>query len=299
MSGSRLPNEKAEVVVGASGPLGRALLNRIVGPSKNVRAVVFGVDGKSAPFPKSVEVVEADPRRRGELSEACGNAAIIYDCFDPASPAWRGSHVEVRSSTLLAAIETGAEFVYGSHLTRSESDNKRPESDVIAANDSKLTKTVVVRMPQLLGRGVSNQLWKQIFESASKGKKAHWLGDPHVLRSFLDVDDAAEAMLLLGRTPRALGRAWNISPPEPLSGTRIVELSFLAARKPFKMGVWGRGVMLTGSLLARDAKRYLEIPYDYYRPFVLDGSEFRAAFPAFSFSSPQATVEKALRWNVR
>jgi uncharacterized protein YbjT (DUF2867 family) len=289
-------SEGINVVVGAEGGLGRAVVDALLKESLKVRAVLLQLTKGGTPFGDGVETSVADPLRPDSLAVACAGAYAIYDCYEPGYKKWQELTSRVASRLVLASIDTGATFVLASHLFQAESDNSKVEKEVVAANQSRLTKTVAVRIPQLYGPGVVNGLWAIIFESVIKGKKAHWMGDSNVPRSFLYVKDAAAAIVLLGRSLWGHGRVWTVAGPPPLTGRRFIELAFMSAGKEPQVGIWGRGVVLTGRLLASDSKELLALPYDYYSSFVLDGSEFAAAFPSWKYTQHEEAIKETLGW---
>jgi nucleoside-diphosphate-sugar epimerase len=288
--------KELQVVVGATKPLGRAVVEELAATGSTVRGVVQSAVPVNDPFPASVEVVAANPLNPGAMVKACRGGAVVYDCFEPSYSTWKKDFPQVTANVLLASIEAGADLVFASHLIAEELENERQENDLFNANNSNLIRTLVARMPQLYGERVINRLWQHIFESAALGKKAHWMGDPEVTRSLLYVGDAASKMVLLGRSLWAYGRAWNISGPAPISGRTFIENVFRAAGREPDVGHWGRGVMLTGRLLGSDAKGFLELPYDYYDSFILDGSEFMEAFPSSPFTPHAEAIARTYRW---
>jgi hypothetical protein len=54
--------------------------------------------------------------------------------------------------------------------------------------------------------------------------------------------------------------------------------------------------MITGRFLASEAKGYLELPYDYYKAFALDGSEFSEAFPSWTYTPHTEAMKASLEW---
>jgi nucleoside-diphosphate-sugar epimerase len=135
-----------------------------------------------------------------------------------------------------------------------------------------------------------------IYDAVLAGKKAHWIGDPDVPRSLLDVEDAATAMVQLAETPALCGRAWDVASPETLTGRQFIELAFKAVNRKPDVGRWGRGILLTGGLLASDAREVLKMPYDYYSSLELDGKDFADALPGFHFTPPEVSVAKGIEW---
>lgn len=283
-------------MLGAAHPLGRAVLEELAAAGSNVRGVALDEAVVEGQIPSAVEVVVADPMKTDSLVKACSEAGAIYDCFEPSHSNWKRTFREATGNVLLASIEVGADLVVANHLIAKENENASTENDLLNAHRSNLIRTLVARMPQLYGQGVVNTLWQEIFESAVLGKTAHWMGDPEVARSLLYVRDAASKMILLGRSPWAYGRAWNLSGPGPITGRAFIENAFKAAGREPKVGRWGRGVMLTGRLFSSDAKGFLDLPYNYYESFVLDGSEFTEAFPSMAYTPHEEAIAATYSW---
>ena len=284
------------VVLGAGGPLGRAVAEELDSRAKLVTAVSFTRE-KSRPKPNGpIKSLVIDPLDGHALARACGGAGTIYICYEPGPDSPQGRWKEVTSNASLAAIESHATLVFANHLVNAESENSGLESEVLQAHLGGLTSTVVARFPQLIGRTELNPMVSMIFESVLSGKKAHWVGDPEVQRSMVDVGDAARAMVLLGETPSSHGRAWNAAPQDPVTGREFIELSFRAVGLEPNVGKWGRGIIMTGGVLARKNRDILQLPYDYYTPFVLDGREFALAFPGFRFTAAEESIAGWIAW---
>ncbi|HZW85445.1 MAG TPA: NAD(P)H-binding protein [Nitrososphaerales archaeon] len=284
------------VVLGAGKALGRAVVERLASESRNVRAVVLDPSQADTRFPEGVETAVVDPMQVQSIADQCKGAYVVYYCYEPSYSAWKKVWPEVTSNVLLASIDAGVSTIFTSPLVQSSEDNARVEHEILKAHGGGLTRTTVARIPQLYGARVLNPLWRLVYDSAIEGKKAHWVGDLEVRRTFLDVDDAANALVTLGNSVWTHGRTWSVASPGTLTGREFIELAFKAAGNTPKVGKWGRGIVLTGSLLATDARAIIEMPYDYYDQFVVDGKDFSEAFPTFSYTSPEKTMAKALSW---
>ncbi len=224
---------------------------------------------------------------------------MIFNCFESQDREWARLSADMTSKLLATAIQAGARYVLTSHLFLSETDNQAAEHDALNTHASKLAATVIARLPQMYGPGISNPLFTQIFEAVASGKKAHWIGSLDTPHSFLYVQDAASAVVLLAESDAAYGNAWNIAGPGPLTGREFIELAFGAANKEKRIGVWGRGIILTASLLDSRARALLGIPYDYYSPFIIDGDAFVQAFPSFAYTSHEAAMVSTFEWFVK
>lgn len=75
-----------------------------------------------------------------------------------------------------------------------------------------------------------------------------------------------------------------------------MESAYEAAGKEPNFGHWGRGIMLTGSLLGAGTRRMLELPFDYYSPFVIEGKEFREGFPLASYVPHDKAISETYEW---
>ena len=284
------------VVLGVERPLGRVLVDKLLSESKKVRAVYLERQAGEEVRISDAQTVIIDPAEAFNVTEACGGASTVYDCYEPNYSTWKRTWPQVTSNVVLAAIEVGATLVFASHLLTSESENSRQEAEVLRAHESRLIRAVVLRMPQLIGVRVINPLWKLIYVAVLNGRKAHWIGDPDVPRSLLDVEDAAAAMVQVAETPALCGKTWGVASPESITGRQFIELAFKAVNRKPEVGKWGRGIVLTGGLLASDAREVLKMPYDYYSPFELDGRDFAEALPAFHFTPPEVSLVKGIGW---
>lgn len=287
-------NPGLNVVLGAEGPLGLVLAEGLASESKEVRAVFLERVTGDYGLPQ-VQKVVIDALKAGNVVEACKGAGIIYDCYEPNYASRKEVWAQVTSNVLLASIEVSAPLIFASHLLNSELENATMEGDILRAHQSNLVPTVVARLPQLIGARVINPLWKMIYDSVLSGKKAHWVGDSKVPRSFLDVEDAARAIILLAENAPTQGRAWNIAGPEAITGNKFIELAFRAIGREPKVGSWGRGVFLTGAL-SSEAREMTRMPYDYYSSFILEGNEFAETFASFQFATPDESVSKGIEW---
>jgi len=284
------------VVLGVERPLGRVLVDKLLSESKKVRAVYLERSPVGEEPIQDAQAVVIDPSEAFNVTQACTGASVVYDCYEPNYSAWKRAWPQVTSNVVLAAIEVSATLVFASHIINSESENEHQESEVLRAHSSGLIKAVIPRMPQLIGRRVVNPLWKLIYDAVLAGKKAHWVGNPDIPRSFLDVEDAAAAMVQLAETPALFGKTWGVASPEPLTGRQFIELAFKAVGRKPDVGRWGRGIVLTGGLLASDAREVLKMPYDYYTPLQINGKDFADALPSFHFTPPEVSVAKGIGW---
>ena len=281
------------VVLGVERPLGRVLVDRLLSESKKVRAVYLERQASDDVRIPDAQTVIIDPAVAFNVTEACSGAEVVYDCYEPNYSDWKRAWPQVTSNVVFAAIEVSAALVFASHILISEAENAHQEAEVLKAHNSRMIRTVVLRMPQFIGVRVINPLWKVVYDAVLAGKKAHWIGDPDAPRSLLDVEDAAAAMTQLAQTPALCGKSWGVASPESITGRQFIEMAFRAVNRAPEVGRWGRGIV---GLLASDAREVLKMPYDYNTPFQLDGRDFADALPSFHFTPPELSLAKGIAW---
>src|SRR5207249_2977466 len=128
---------------------------QLVNDGKQVRAIVLDEKNARKSLPESAEVVGISPHDHS-VQDACSDASIIFNCFEPHDREWISLSAEITSKVLLSAIQSGGKLVLASHLFRSESDNLTAERDVLDVERTKLGRALVVRFPQIYGPEVRN-----------------------------------------------------------------------------------------------------------------------------------------------
>jgi nucleoside-diphosphate-sugar epimerase len=99
------------VVFGATGGIGRALVDELVGRGSRVRAVSRGgvAVGGGEPF-------AADALQPDAATAAASGATVVYHCVNPGYTQWPKLLPPVSRSILRAAEDAGAKLVYADNL---------------------------------------------------------------------------------------------------------------------------------------------------------------------------------------
>lgn len=83
---------------------------------------------------------------------------------------------------------------------------------------------------------------------------------------------------MLGERDEALGQVWHIPPGETITGRQFIALSCEEVERPVKIMRVTRQMPWLAGLTSPDIRETAEMYYQFDRPFILDGSKFRAAF---------------------
>jgi nucleoside-diphosphate-sugar epimerase len=303
------------VVFGAEGPLGEAIIRRLVAEGTPVRAVV-GVSDQRYAFPAHAEIVHADPRHRRDAVAAAAGATIIYRCITSVLSAWGEVWPLVTDNIIAAArqhharlVSPGGVYVYGplgdlpvteDHPLDAQGEKGRmrihTQGALFEAHRSGQVQVVIPRFPDIFGPGVTDRLFADIFHGALHGHRAHWFGALNAPRDFLFVEDAAAAAVRLGRILDAYGRVWHIPGPGAVTPAEFIGMVFTAAGKRGHIGHVTPATLKVESVFDPGVKAFLEFQYLFEGPVVLDGSRFAALCPEFRYTSHEVAVSRTVEW---
>ncbi|MDA4128620.1 MAG: NAD-dependent epimerase/dehydratase family protein [Thaumarchaeota archaeon] len=285
-----------EVVFGAGTPLGAAVVRYLAAEGRAVRAVVSDPTNAIQFLPPRVEIVKGNPLDLAIVESACRDASTIYHCVLVRYHKWKEAAQSVMNNLLGHAIQTGMKFVFADPVYDSASYANNFDEQVLHAQEQGFTQVVVARFPQLYGPAIRNTLFDEVFDAIMANKRAYWIGSLDVPRDFLYIDDAARACAALGISPKAYGRKWDISGGTPITGKQFIELVFKEAGKEPDIGIWRAGLLRLAGILDYDSKEMVQLPYDYSKPMVLNGTDFNVWFPTFEYTPIQVGLRDTLEW---
>jgi len=102
------------------------------------------------------------------------------------------------------------------------------------------------------------------------------LDNPH---AFTWVGDVATLLTVVGRDERAWGRVWNVPTPAPVTPGELIERAArIGGLGTPKLAVLPLVAVRGAALFNKFAKEFLEMRYQFERPFVLDSSAATATF---------------------
>ncbi len=304
------------VVFGAHGPLGAAIVRRLIRDGVPVRAVVRDVAVASQTMPPGVDICHGDALYRRSAIDAARGATVVYRCIPVRYSQWADVWLTATENIIAAARSVGARlvspgnvYVYG-ELEAKPINEDHPlaatgkkghlrvatQGALCRANRHGHVPVVIPRFPDVYGPCVTNRVFGPVFERAIHGHAVKWFGDLDVPHDFLFIDDAAAAAVLLGRTPSAFGHVWHVPGPGPMTAREFLEMVFrVAGRRPHIRRLSESTVHMK-SLVDPETQEFLEFRYLYERPQMLDGSRFAAAFPDFEYTPHEVAIERTLRW---
>ncbi len=310
---------RLNVVLGAGGGTGGAIVRELVGQGRRVRAVTRG--GRAAASygtlpPASFEDVAADVTEREQLRRALEGADVVYHCAQPAYTRWPQEFPAMTRTIREVTADAGAKLVFADNLymygpvdgplsekTPPAAQTKKGKvraamaEELLAAHRDGTLRVVIGRSSDYFGPGgVTSAIGERFFKALLAGKKVTWFGDldqPHTM-SYLP--DMARAFVILGESAKADGQVWHTPAAAALTGRDYIELAARVAGTPAKPGVMGLGMVRLVGLFMPVLREFPELMYQYDRPFVSDASKFERAFGPFAVTPPEEALRTTLEW---
>ncbi len=305
-----IPSAGRHVILGA-GPVGQALVDTLAG--QGVRPTVVTRSGAGC---QGADAVAADLTDPAAAETALRDAAVVYQCAQPAYHRWPEEFPGLQRSIVAAARQCGVsvlvavENMYGygqvsgpihEGLPLCSSGRKGAVraamwNELREAHESGALNVVAARASDFYGpRVTASAFGERFFEPLIAGKKPSVLGDPARLHTVTYVPDLAQAMVQLGTAPDAWGKAWHVPNAPTVSTAELVAVAAAAAatgstRRARVTPAWQLRVAGRFSPAIREL---VELLYEFDEDFVVDDSRFTTRFAGSATSLPdglRATV---------
>lgn len=300
------------VVVGASGGTGSALVRELLRRGRRVRAI-----NRSGYLeaPPGVEVAAGDARNAERMREVCRGAGVVYNTVNVPFTQWRESFPAAVDGVLAGARAAGATMVFADDTwmygrvtgPMTEDLPHRPVSDkgvlrawlaerVLAAYSSGQVATVIGRAPELYGPTVESLLGRNLFGSALTHGPALWVGDLDQPLAPMYIEDFAHGLAELGEHEAALGRAWHLPTPEPITAQTFLDLLSAQVHRPIKTLRLGQRSARALGLVWPVAREGAEMLYQFRQPHTVDASAYTATFGPGQVTPYTQGIAHTLDW---
>jgi nucleoside-diphosphate-sugar epimerase len=301
-----------QVVLGATGGVGQAIVQALAGQGTPVRAV--NRSGR-AHVPAPIEVMAADLTNRESTLAVCQGASVVYHCAGLPYQQW-ATYMPVWLDNVISAVSaTGATLVYIDNpymyaptsqpltedslqapISRKGQLRKQLAETILAAHAQGQIRATIGRTPDFYGPGVrTSTVGEQFFTAVVEGRRVPWLGKLDVPHAFSFVEDVAHGLITLGTHEQALGQVWHLPTAQALTGRQYIELASEAA------GVRARPLALSGlmvrvlGLSSPAMHEVVELLYEFNEPYLFDGSKYTRAFGG-SPTSHQEAMRRTVAW---
>lgn len=304
-------NKDVHVVFG-TGPLGLSVMNALVRRGKRTRMV--NRSGK-ADVPQGVEVVAGDAYDANFTTQVTNDAAVVYQCAQPAYTEWQEKFPPLQAAILEGAAANQAKFIVGENLYMYGDVDGRIHEDlpytaktkkgrvraamaqaVLEAHKAGKVRAAVGRGSDFFGpRVLGSSLGERELYPLVAGKTVQVYGNPDLPHSYTFIDDFGTALVMLGENDSALGQAWHVPNAPTLTQREMVTMMFEEAGLPPKIGTLSPLMIRMGGLFVPEAREMVEMMYEFTKPFIVDSSKFVRAFGDIATPHRDA-ARKTVEW---
>jgi nucleoside-diphosphate-sugar epimerase len=301
-----------QVVLGATGGVGQAIVQALAAQGVQVRAV--NRSGR-AQVAASVEVMAADLSSRESTRAACQGASVVYHCAGVPYDQWATSLPVMLDNVIAAVSATGATLVYSDNtymyaptaepltedsrqvpVARKGKLRKQLAETILATHAQRQIRATIGRAPDFYGPGVrTSAVGEQFFKAVVVGRRVPWLGKLDVPHALAFVEDFARGLITLGAHEQALGQVWHMPTAQALTGRQYIALAGEAAGvKARPLAVSGLMLRLLG-LTNPVLRESVELLYEFNEPYLFDWSKYRRAFGGTP-TAHQEAMRRTVAW---
>jgi nucleoside-diphosphate-sugar epimerase len=298
-----------------TGPLAQATMRALLKRGKNVKMV--NQSGKrSRDIPAEVKIIQGDAYNTEFTRQAAQDAAVVYQCAQPAYSEWVQKFPALQASILEGAAASNARLIVGENLymygdpggqliheelpylahTRKGKVRAEISNSLLAAHQAGKVRVAMARGSDFYGPGVTNStLGERTFKPLLQGKPAEVVGSLDNPHTYTYINDFGEAMAILGEREEALGQVWHVPNAPALTHRELVTLFFKEAGLEPKFSIMGKFMMSLGGLFIPEARESVEMMYQFVKPFQVDAKKFIKTFGDIT-TPREVAVNETLAW---
>ena len=313
MGGTILTTEGIDVVLGATGGTGNALVRTLKDRGRHVRAVSRRGD---AIVPDGVERAAGDVTNLDELKRVLESATIVYHCAQPPYTAWE-REFPAMNRTILAAVEhAGAKLVFADNLymydpslgpineaTPETAPGKRSRlratlaDELLAAHQEGRVRVSIGRSSDYYGPGgLNSTLGDRLFEAVLAGRKTQWMGSLDVPHTCSYLPDMGRALASLGEHEQADGRVWILPAAPPITGGAFIAAAAEAAGTAPRPSAVSNGMVRVAGVFVPMIRAVGKTMYQWTAPFTVDAGAFQQAFGPVEPTPHAEAIPATVAW---
>lgn len=269
-------------------------------------------------LPANVRVVAGDLTDPATVARLAANAEVIFQTAQPAYTDWPKGWPPLIESIVEGVARTNARLVFVDNLYMYGSTNGQPIREdlpyaatghkgkvralvaetLLNAHKAERIQVTIGRASDFFGpRGTDTAvLGDRFFAAAFAGKPVDVFGDPALPHTYTYLPDFARGLITLSRHSEAYGRAWHTPNERTISTAALIQMIGAELGQEIEMRrVTPLMVSLLG-LFVPIVREMKEMMYEFQEPYIVDDSQFRAAFGAETTPLSEA-VAATVAWH--
>jgi nucleoside-diphosphate-sugar epimerase len=150
-------------------------------------------------------------------------------------------------------------------------------------------------------RVTDSAVGEMVFAAALAGKAINVLGDPDQPHTYTFIRDFAQALVTLSENSTAFGRAWHVPSAETVTTRQFVAMvgevvsDGSRPQRPLKIRPAGKFMVSLLGLFNADVREFKEMMYEFQEPYVVDHSQYQAAF-GNEATPHEAAIAETVAW---
>lgn len=309
-----MSNSPLHVIFG-TGPVGMAIMDEL--HTMDVRIRMVNRSGTTdEPLPSGVELVNGDASDAQFAIKAAEGADMIYFALNPPYHKWGELFPPLQTAVIKAAEVTGAPLVVMENVymygdtdgaplheglphdahTRKGKVRTAMHRELMEAHDAGRIRFVSGRASDFFGpRTHESAMGDTVFVRAIAGKSAQFIGSVDMPHSHTYMPDIGRALVLLGQTESAYGRAWHIPNAPAITNREFIRQVFEAAGNPVKIQVMPNWLLRIMGVFSPALGEFPEMMYEFEKPFIVESREFEQTFGVTATPLAQA-IPATVTW---
>ena len=293
-----------QLIVGA-GVIGSSVARMLAESGEQVRLVTRSGSGPEHP---AIERVAADASDAATLSRLAQGATVVYNCANPQYHEWPTVWPPLADAMLAAAESAGAVLaITGNLYVYGPVDRPMTEDmplaaptvkgkvrvkmwrDALAAHRAGRVRVLEARASDFIAP--THSLMEMAVPALRAGKTVRLPAPLDIPHSFTYSGDVARTLITLAQEERAWGQAWHVPTAEPMTARELVDrLTRIGKFRPTRLAKYPELAIRASGLFDKFTREFIEMSYQFKRPFVLDSSRV-----ADTFGLHPTNVDEALR----
>jgi nucleoside-diphosphate-sugar epimerase len=304
-------NNKLHIVVGGSGPSGRAIIKEL--KSRNLQVKSLG----RTKTKEEVESIQADIFNLEEYKKAVEGASYIYLAIGLPynTKYWEKNWPLVMENTIEAVKSTNAKLIFLDNIymyseplpnffdeTTSEFPKskkglvrKKTANTLLEAIKSKKVQALIGRSATFYGPNCKNSfLYSSFLEKMLEGKQPQSLFKTDQVHTYANITDNAKALVELALNDTCYGEVWHLPVGEPISLNEILTIINSILNKNFKISVMPKFLFTILSFIIPILGELKEMMYQMESPYIMSWQKFKNKFPNFKVTNYEQGLKEMI-----
>ncbi len=302
-------------IIYGTGPLGYWVMKTLADKGESVTFVNRSGNTDHI-LPNSVDIVAGDANNSEEVYQICKDAKAVYFCAMPPYTDWPDNFPPLIKGLIEGISRTEAKLIFGDNLYMYGSTNGEPIREdmpyatsghkgktralvanmLLDAHKEEKIKATMGRASDFYGPEVINAaLGAMFFEPALSGKPVNLIGNISQPHTFTYIKDFAKALVILGESEEAFGKAWHVPSAETISTKELVQIIEDKMGKKIKVRVAGKFLISMLGLFNPMVREVKEMMYTWEEPYIVDHSQFEKVFSSV-ITPHEKAIEETIDW---